>query len=246
VIGLLLRLYPAAWRRRFGDEFAALLEERPIGPFDVADVLLGAVDAHLNLRGRWAGAGHRRGFAMTLRIGGLAAIAGSILFATGMVWTNSNPEGELFPPAYLVVIGNVILIVALMGLSAFQARHRRGLVWAAFAIPAVGNALSVIGIAGMTFTDAPFIGGESGWAIWGIGLLTMLLGSILFAVATLATEALSRRAAIALLTGCAVTVLGAGGFVPFIALGLTLFVAGWIWLGIDAIRRDRPAIAPAI
>ena len=81
MIGLLLRLYPAAWRRRYGDEFAAILEERPLGPFDVADVLLGAVDAHLNLRGRWADAGHRRGFTMTLRIGGVAAILFGLLWA---------------------------------------------------------------------------------------------------------------------------------------------------------------------
>jgi hypothetical protein len=47
---LLLRLYPAAWRNRYADEFEALLEERPLGPFDVLDVLIGAVDAHLHLR----------------------------------------------------------------------------------------------------------------------------------------------------------------------------------------------------
>ena len=49
---LLIRLYPARWRARYGDEFAAILEERPLGPFDVADILLGAFDAQLRLRGR--------------------------------------------------------------------------------------------------------------------------------------------------------------------------------------------------
>jgi hypothetical protein len=49
---LLLRLYPAPWRARYGDEFAALLEERSLGPSDVADVVHGALDAHLRLRGR--------------------------------------------------------------------------------------------------------------------------------------------------------------------------------------------------
>ena len=34
----LVRLYPADWRARYGDEFEALLEERPLGPFDVADI----------------------------------------------------------------------------------------------------------------------------------------------------------------------------------------------------------------
>jgi hypothetical protein len=48
----LIRCYPARWRARYGDEFEAILEERPLGPFDVADILLGAVDAQLRLRGR--------------------------------------------------------------------------------------------------------------------------------------------------------------------------------------------------
>ena len=51
MIGLLLRCYPARWRARYGEEFAELLAERPLGPFDVADVLLGALDARLHLRG---------------------------------------------------------------------------------------------------------------------------------------------------------------------------------------------------
>jgi hypothetical protein len=41
----LLRLYPAAWRERYGDEFAALLEETPLSLHSVCDVLLGALDA---------------------------------------------------------------------------------------------------------------------------------------------------------------------------------------------------------
>lgn len=42
----LLRLYPPAWRRRYGPEFAALLTTRPLTPSILIDVALGAVDAH--------------------------------------------------------------------------------------------------------------------------------------------------------------------------------------------------------
>ena len=31
IIVLLLRCYPARWRARYGDEFAAVLDERPLG-----------------------------------------------------------------------------------------------------------------------------------------------------------------------------------------------------------------------
>lgn len=43
----LLRLYPHRWRDRYGDEFLALLEQQPVTPIVVLDVLLGALDAHL-------------------------------------------------------------------------------------------------------------------------------------------------------------------------------------------------------
>lgn len=43
----LLRLYPPAWRARYGEEFAALLEEGPLTGRAIVDVLLGAVDARV-------------------------------------------------------------------------------------------------------------------------------------------------------------------------------------------------------
>ena len=79
MIGLLLRCYPARWRDRYGEEFAAVLAERPLGPFDVADVLLGAVDAQLHLRGLGAADGSARTADVSSRIGGLAAILGGAL-----------------------------------------------------------------------------------------------------------------------------------------------------------------------
>ena len=44
----LIRLYPAWWRRRYGDEYAALLAELPARPGLVIDVVRAAVDAHLS------------------------------------------------------------------------------------------------------------------------------------------------------------------------------------------------------
>src|SRR6185295_19361445 len=43
----LLWLYPPAWRRRYGAELAALVEELGPSPRVVADALLGALRAHL-------------------------------------------------------------------------------------------------------------------------------------------------------------------------------------------------------
>ena len=50
-MSILIRLYPSEWRERYGDELALLLEDRPPGPYDSLDLLLGAVDAHLHAVG---------------------------------------------------------------------------------------------------------------------------------------------------------------------------------------------------
>jgi hypothetical protein len=47
-VKLLLRLYPAAWRERYGEEFAAVLENQGTSIGMVLDVLAGAVDAHIH------------------------------------------------------------------------------------------------------------------------------------------------------------------------------------------------------
>ena len=45
----LMRLYPRPWRDRYAEEFEAMLEQSIHSPLDVVDVILGALDAHLQL-----------------------------------------------------------------------------------------------------------------------------------------------------------------------------------------------------
>ena len=44
----LLKVYPPAWRARYGDEFAALVAAQPLTFQLVVDVLAGAIDARLD------------------------------------------------------------------------------------------------------------------------------------------------------------------------------------------------------
>jgi hypothetical protein len=44
----LLRLYPRAWRERYGDEVASVLAEHRVTAWTALDLLLGALDAHLH------------------------------------------------------------------------------------------------------------------------------------------------------------------------------------------------------
>jgi hypothetical protein len=254
VIGLLIAVYPAYWRLRYGEEFRAVLESRPLGPFDVADVLLGAIDARFALR--FAGAAAHGGHVVMLRLGGSGAVFGGVLWFLGMAVASAS-GGSDGTGLLLVTAGTFGLLFALVGLSAFQAYRAPRLAWAAFGIPAIGAVVSLVGLVGMTLQgDDPWVGSWSGWSVWMIGLLTTLIGSVLFAVATIRAAVLSRRAAMALAASSVVVVVVAAGLVGteeatdasrlLIALSLLAFSGSWVALGVAALRRGPiRAIAPA-
>jgi hypothetical protein len=256
VTHLLIRLYPARWRDRYGDELAAILEDRPVGPFDAADLVLGALDAHLHLRGLGAASEHRKGFAMSLRIGGYAAVAAGLLWLFVLVANaiNDGRDAAAFAIGIGVVVATVATLLALIGLSAFQSRHHPLLTWAAFAIPCVGAVVGLLGWAAMTVigdSDAVVVGGLTAWVIASIGLLALILGSSLFALATWLTRSLSRGAAALLGIGALLVVpvlVGVtGGLLPtpagevLVVASLLAFPLGWVALGVSALRIDRPA-----
>jgi hypothetical protein len=254
MIALLLRLYPARWRTRYGDEFSALLAERPLGPFDVADVLLGALDAHLHLRGLGSYSEHRRGFPMSLRLGGFAAAIGGALMLIGWIWSGVDPA-DSDPGVWLFLAGMIALLVGLAGLSAFQSRSHPTLIWAAFLLPAIGGAVTTLGMVAMAaMPDQPLLAGWSAWNFFFIGLLTTVVGSIVFAIVTYRTGALQRSGALALAAGSAlalasfaISIVGGDALWeavrPLFVLGYLAFPIGWIVLGLQAIRLDRPVMA---
>ena len=73
LVALLLRLYPEAWRARYGAEYAALLEQHGIDARTLADVVLGAVDAR-------RGAGARRSADAVRRQALVASLWALVLF----------------------------------------------------------------------------------------------------------------------------------------------------------------------
>ena len=75
---------------------------------------------------------------MSLRIGGIAAIVGAPIWTLGFLIANDVVlSGNTRAAAILVVAGSLALLVALAALSAFHARVRPLLSWAAFALPAI-------------------------------------------------------------------------------------------------------------
>ena len=175
MIGLLLAMYPARWRQRYGEEFRAVLESRPLGPFDVADVLIGALDARLTRRQFAGAAGIDGGPLMMLRIGGFGAIAGGILwFARPRRFEHARWRATR-RGSCCSRLGTVGLLLALIGLSAFQAHRDPMLAWAAFAIPGIGARSSRwSGSSGWCSDRArtrSIFGSVSAWSVWVIGLL---------------------------------------------------------------------------
>lgn len=246
----LIRCYPARWRDRYGDEFEALLEERPLGPFDVADVLLGAVDARLRMRGRRAPSGHGRGFTMTLRIGGIAAILGAgLLVAAGL--STFGPATERFA-SILAIAGVLALLVALVGVSAFQARTHPRLVWTAFALCTFGTITNLIGGLGMIGV-ADLSGPWEAFAglVFLLGVIATIVGFSLFGIATFRAGVLSRTGAFLLVIAPLLWVvafivamndwdLGA----KVVLAAVSAFIVGWLILGVQAIRLDQRSVAP--
>jgi hypothetical protein len=251
---LLVRLYPASWQARYRDEFEALLEERPIGPFDVADILLSAFDAHLRRGGAAAAGGHDRGIGMTLRNGGIAATVGGGLWLVSLIGGSATRPDDGQPWIALIIVAMLALVVAIVGLSAAQGRAQPRLVWAVVALSVVGAGVALFGLVGMaTVWDRPLIADVSGWNLWVLGTIATIVGSGGFGLANLRMRTLSRVGSGLLMIGAAAALPilfgvassdGFGAVGSIIALlGIFAFAAGWIWLGISAIRTDRAETA---
>jgi hypothetical protein len=254
MIGLLLALYPAPWRRRYGEEFRAVLESRPLGPFDVTDVVLGALDARFALRHAETSSATGGLFNM-LRIGGFSAVFGAAAWFIGIAAASGLGEGGRAWMA-LALAGNIGLVVALAGLSAFQGHRDPALAWIAFAIPAIGAVIAAIGIAGMLVLpeDGTVVADMSAWDVWIFGMFLNLVGSTFFAFATYQAQVLSARAAQALgiSSGFALAVaIGSIGVLPaglafLVPVAILAFALSWMWLGISALRGGPiRAVAPA-
>ncbi len=251
---ILVRCYPARWRARYGEEFVSLLEERPLGPYDVADILLGALDARL--RARRSARSPGRGLPMSLRLGGLAAIAGALILTVSWFGTifGALPFDERVLVA-LIVAGLASLVLALTILSAFQARTLPRLVWTAFALSAIGAIGYMTGMLGMIGVEEGAIPvGGMGKTIadvaFSVGGVAAVIGFALFGFATYLSGTLSRAGAVLIAIGpalgavawiVALTVSWDLGGVLFVA-AMACFLAGWIVLGIGAIRLDRPTV----
>ncbi len=121
----LIRLYPRSWRERYEEELTVLLEDRPPGPSDVLDLLLGALDAHLHRRAAgsrpaWSRPERDRGPHRCHRGGGGRSAPGP----SRSRW-RCRSTGAWRPTDGTLELTLSLLVVALAALSAVQARSHR-------------------------------------------------------------------------------------------------------------------------
>jgi hypothetical protein len=118
------------------------------------------------------------------------------------------------------------------------------LVWTAFGMTAVGTLAMLIagvsdlaGVGPTDWRDGPLA----------IGAVTAALGSATFGIATYRGAVLSRNGALCLVIGAVIGLAGAFAVTRdlwelgmlLVGAGIVTFLAGWVSLGVAAIRLDR-------
>lgn len=110
----LLALYPGPWRRRYGLEFAAMLDALSPSPALIFDIVLGALDAHLDPQVAEDGEDLLRRRMKEVVMGGLRSRVGSI--AVGLLLPVALLIAAYLIPDVIrdgVVFGGLALVTAL-------------------------------------------------------------------------------------------------------------------------------------
>lgn len=118
----LIRLYPRAWRERYGEEFAALVRDLPDGrhrPGLIWDIGRGALDAHFRgrygMRRYFADPALRRGLYDGLIVAGLLAVfvvVTNVMFPGGPEESDADPE---YLVQYLITLAGLAAILITIG-----------------------------------------------------------------------------------------------------------------------------------
>lgn len=231
----LLRLYPAPWRARYGDEFAELLASRPPALRDRLDIVIGAIDARVNPQLNAAPAGEVRSPGdRSIRV--LTVLAGALLTAWAGIGASQMRPWESGPltassQALLNVswvaglLGAIVIAVALLLL----ALRYDGSIGPSGAVGAV-----LIG-SGLLF--ATFGGGVLALAMLGVGtaLFSWRLRGRLLGTAPAACLAATTAAVIG-----AFVVFGAGGGQDIrILWAIVAYGPAWMIVGL-ALRAPAP------
>jgi hypothetical protein len=244
-VSALVRLYPAAWRERYEEEFLDLLEARPPTVGDRFDIVRGAIDARRHPQVRRPEApettpdGPSHADWLVARRLGIGAVVGSVVWVLAW-WVASigplvNDGGSSYRDGSaafpLILLAILLLCGGLVG-------HLIRLPRAAY-VARIGASVTII--FAFMWSFAPWV--------MPIGLVA-LLGLLVFALGALATPDWPILATVAVVVGClsfvvfgivSAGLVDLGGQVPYEVLLLVAATSTPIWLGIGASLMRRPA-----
>jgi hypothetical protein len=108
----LVRLYPAAWRARYGDEFSRLIEERPTSLADRIDIVRGAVDARLHPHVLVEGP---EPAPWTHRLPGLLAVSAGLAMTLGLLGIAFGPGPDWGAGGDLLGVSFLLMLISVPG-----------------------------------------------------------------------------------------------------------------------------------
>jgi hypothetical protein len=223
----LVRLYPRAWRDRYEDEFLAVLADRPPRFGDRLDILLNALDAHLDPEVPETPAETRRGHPVRVAPSAILAAIGGLLWILALASIVTGPiDADGFHAADLGLFLILVAQVALGG-AAFTLADRlygqRRLLTGAGAVLLAG--------AGLFFF---------GWPLLPLGLYAGLLASM--AVGAAVIDRGGRLVGLWLVVGSLVA-FGMNTGEAYALFGLPMAL-GWIAVGVWSLGDRAPQTMP--
>ena len=233
----LLRLYPRAWRERYGDEFAELLSARPPSVRDRVDIVRGALDARVHPQ--LATAPTPRTAAKRDWLLAIAGVTTGVLFSTwaAIIVAFSPRWGELSSVDNTVLAMSYAagMLGALLGIGV--------LLGAAFRHVEDMGALGLIGAAIAALGFLAFAGdsGSSAVALLCAGTIIMSVGL---------ARAVGQLAAVVLVvaTGFAAAAMfgfiGGGGQELLWLWMLVVYGPSWMLLGLSLRKGVRATFTP--
>jgi hypothetical protein len=237
----LVSLYPAEWRRRYEEEFLALLEARPSRRMDVFDIAWGALDAHL-----FPQAPEGR-FLVFTRLAGLAAVGAGAALLGGFL-------GFIVPGIneYTVLAFYVLALIGLVGIHVRHFAVSPALAWLAFAVPFLSLFWGIAFVVLTRIGVLPTSGGELGyWAaisLWigaaalGAAILTFRVLPVVVGLAFVMSAPLALLDLVASNSGVSSDTLAIVSQV-----GIVLFALGWLGAGwsLVAAQPEEGVLGPA-
>jgi hypothetical protein len=103
----LVRFFPPAWRRRYGDEFVAMLGPQPLQPGQVFDVVMAAVDA-------WLSTDVRRAAGARLPAGGGGTMTFQSVWACTRNQSGVTPRDGLIGAVVMLGVNALFLVVGII------------------------------------------------------------------------------------------------------------------------------------